>query len=82
MKDMNKNIWNGMIFFRNISEKTLMELSKHLEKKLTHPEEVVYTRGHEVDVMIFNNGTFGLAYNNGNSLSNGRIIQKYLVKKN
>jgi len=27
---MNKHIWNGMIFFRNLSEKTLLELSKHL----------------------------------------------------
>jgi len=30
LKEMNKNIWNGMIFFRNLSEKTLLELSKVL----------------------------------------------------
>lgn len=30
LKEMNKNIWNGMMFFRNLSEKTLLELSKVL----------------------------------------------------
>ncbi len=30
--------------------------------------------------MIFNNGTFGLAYNNGNVKTNGQIIQKYHIK--
>ena len=32
--------------------------------------------------MIFNHGTFGLAYNNGSARSNGKIIQEYFVKKN
>lgn len=30
--------------------------------------------------MIFNNGIFGLAYNNGSLKTNGQIIQKYNVK--
>jgi len=32
--------------------------------------------------MIFNNGTFGLAYNNGSTKSNGNIIQQYHVNAN
>lgn len=32
--------------------------------------------------MIFNNGTLGLATNNGSSKTNGQIIQEYFIKSN
>ena len=44
-QEMNRKIWNGMTFFQNLSENTLLDLSRKIEKKLTHPDEVVYSSG-------------------------------------
>jgi hypothetical protein len=42
---------------------------------LAHPDEIVYKRDTEIDLIIFNKGGFGYSYNNGNSPKNGTIIQ-------
>ncbi len=34
-----------MMFFRNLSEQTLLTLSVLIEKKLAHPDEVIYKKG-------------------------------------
>jgi hypothetical protein len=76
---MNRHIWNGMMFFQNLSEETLVKLSITIEKKLAHPEEIVYTRGNDIDILVFNGGGFGYSYNNGNSSNNGNIMEHFTV---
>lgn len=36
-------------------------------------------RGNDIDVLVFNGGGFGYAYNNGNSIHNGKIMQYFGV---
>lgn len=82
LKEMNKHIWNGMMFFQNLSEETLVKLSITIEKKLAHPEEIVYSRGNDLEILVFNGGGFGYSFNNGNSANNGRIMQHFDVSSN
>jgi hypothetical protein len=79
LKQMNRHIWNGMKFFQNLSEDSLLKLSIAIEKKLAHPEEIVHHKDDNINILVFNGGGFGYAFNRGNSSNNGKIMQHVKV---
>jgi len=54
-----------------------------IERKLTHPEEVIHTRKDQLDVLIFNAGEVAYTYyrpSNRALYSNGKIVQKHTIQ--
>lgn len=82
LKDSHRNIWQDIIFFKNLSENMLKSLSVRIEKKLAHPEEIIYNAEEEVSLMILGKGGFGYAYRKGASHRNGRLVSKIDVPAN
>lgn len=84
LKECNKKIFTELLFLKNLSEKNQFELAVQIERKLTHPEEVLHHRKDPLDIMIFNSGTVAYTYfrNSDRALySNGKIVQTHKTSK-
>lgn len=70
-------IFGDIPFFRSLPLSKLREISMKIEKKLTHPEEIVIQFNTVPDILIANNGRIALTMNRVGSSTHGKEIQAF-----
>lgn len=74
-KEINKNIFAQMPFFRDLTKKTLNILSERLINIVAHPEHIVLRQYEKWKILILRVGVMGVTYRRGQSKNNGIKIQ-------
>jgi hypothetical protein len=62
-----------------MSPKTLVNLAQSIERKISHPEEILRKKGTLACFLILSNGMLGLCYRRAYSSLNGMPIEKLSV---
>jgi hypothetical protein len=70
-KEANKVVFQDLMFFSHMMEKTLISLAEKLEKRITHPEEIILGSEQNLNLLILKNGEVGyISRKGGRSFSN------------
>ncbi len=56
LKESNKKIFENLVFFKNLTEKTLLAMAEVIQMKICHPEEIIKKRGELSGITILKQG--------------------------
>jgi hypothetical protein len=82
LKETNKSVFNQLPFFMFTMEKTIYNLARNIEMRMSHPEEVIRNTTDDFHLWILKSGEVGLAYCRRGADVNGQIIDKIVVRGN
>jgi hypothetical protein len=80
LKEANKTVFQNLLFFNNMMEKTLFSLAEIIETKITHPEQLIIGMEPHFDLLILKNGEVGFLARKNNRAYSGLIIDRAAVK--
>ena len=75
-KEANKAIFDHSSFFKSLSRKTLLKMAELVERKISHPKEVLMKKGDKAEFMILQKGSLLLTckVNSKKPQLDGRVI--------